>query len=316
MIGTGLVTLGETMALLNAVSVGKLRHTTSMTLGIGGAESNVAIGVHRLGTPATWIGRVGDDELGEFVITSIRGEGVRTHPVIDEDAPTGLMLKHNRIPGVSTVNYYRAGSAGSRLDPSDLDEQIISGANVLHLSGITSALSISARNAVHSALDIAAAAHVPISFDINYRSALWPYDRARPALREIARRATIVFAGDDEAALLGFEGTPLEQADALSAFGPSEAVIKLGAHGAVAVADGRQIQAAAHTVDAVDPVGAGDAFVAGYLADRINNRTPDHRLATATACGAFAVTAPGDWEGLPTRRDLALLSTAPGTVTR
>jgi 2-dehydro-3-deoxygluconokinase len=157
---------------------------------------------------------------------------------------------------------------------------------------------------------------VPVSFDLNYRSALWPPDRAAVVCRDLAARADLVFAGDDEAELLGLTGDPADLARGLAGLGAGHAVVKLGERGAVAAVDGRVHAVEALPVHAVDPVGAGDAFVAGYLAETLAGRSVPERLATAAACGAFAVTVPGDWEGLPSRDELAALGARPGTVQR
>ena len=317
--GTGgpLLAVGETMALLTAAEVGRLRHATSLTLGVAGAESNVAIGARRLGCPAAWVGRVGDDELGELVVTRIRAEDVDVGGVVrDPGAPTRLMVKERRTAQIVRVSYYRRNGPGARLQPDDLDPGQVQAAGILHLTGITPALSDSARATVEHAIELARAAGVPVSFDLNYRSALWPPDQAAAVCRGLAARADLVFAGDDEAELLGLAGDPADLARGLAALGAGHAVVKLGERGAVAFVDGT-----AHTVDpvpvqAIDPVGAGDAFVAGYLAETLAGRTVPDRLATAAACGAFAVTVPGDWEGLPTRDELTTLGARPGTVHR
>jgi 2-dehydro-3-deoxygluconokinase len=312
-----LLTVGETMALLTAAEVGRLRHTGSLTLGVAGAESNVAIGARRLGTPAAWVGRVGDDELGELVVSRIRAEGVDVGGVVrDPGAPTSLMLKERRTADIVRVLYYRRGGPGARLAPGDLDPAQVAAAGMLHLTGITPALSDSARATVEHAIELARAAGVPVSFDLNYRATLWPPDRAAAVCRELAARADIVFAGDDEAELLGMAGDPPALARGLAELAAGHAVVKLGERGAVAAVDG-QVQAVDPVpVQAVDPVGAGDAFVAGYLAETLAGRPVPERLATAAACGAFAVTVPGDWEGLPTRDELAALGGRPGTVRR
>ena len=313
----GLVTLGETMASLAAPGVGPLRHQHTMHLHVGGAESNVAISVVRLGGHATWVGRVGDDELGELVLTQLRGEGVDVrHAVRDEDAPTGLMLKSRRTSTVGRVTYYRRGSAGSRLSPADVPVDVVRAAGVLHVTGITPALSPSARAATFAAVEEARGAGVRVSLDINHRAALWSADEAGPVLAELATRTDVLFAGEDEAGLLGAVGDPEEVVAALARLGPPVAVLKRGARGAMAAVDGGLVHVPAHAVVAVDPVGAGDAFVGGYLAELLLGADPKARLQTAAACGAFAVTVPGDWEGLPTRRDLQLLTTPEGTVVR
>jgi 2-dehydro-3-deoxygluconokinase len=138
------VTMGETMALLDAPASGRLGPGAALPLGLGGAESNVAIGLARLGVGCTWVSRVGDDALGAFLTREIRAEGVRVVATRDPGAPTGLMIKELRGGRPSRVRYYRRGSAASRLAPADVDEPDVAAAivsaTVLHLTGITAAL--------------------------------------------------------------------------------------------------------------------------------------------------------------------------------
>lgn len=307
-ISGGLVAIGETMGLFGAATAGP--RPDSFRLGIGGAESNVAIGVARLGGTAGWIGRVGADSVGELVTRELRAEGVAVHAIVDPDARTGLMLKTRPWGDISRVEYFRAGSAGSRLAPGDIDAALIAGAGILHVSGITPALSATAMAAVEHAIDIAVEAAVPVSFDVNHRATLWSGAAARDCYLRIARRATILFAGDDEAALLVDGSGPEELAAGLAALGPSQVLVKLGAAGSVAQIDGESIRVVAVPIKPVDTVGAGDAFAAGYLAELLAGSAPEVRLATATRAGAFACLAPGDWEGYPRRSDLALLDSA------
>jgi 2-dehydro-3-deoxygluconokinase len=141
-----------------------------------------------------------------------------------------------------------------------------------------------------------------VSVDVNYRGKLWSRFDAAPVLRDLVSRADVAFAGPAEAALfLGDE----EPVAGLAALGPAEVVVKDGARGCAALLDGKRYEVPALPVTVVDPVGAGDAFVAGYLADRMAGATPSARLRTAIATGAFAVTVPGDCEGLPRRAELA-----------
>lgn len=315
----GVVTIGETMGLLTSTEYGSLRSARSLNLGVAGAESNVAIGVRRLGHAVTWMGRLGDDEIGDLVESTLRGEGLDLWIERDPVRPTGLMLKSRRTTSITRVTYYRAGSAASGMCPADLPLDLIPSARVLHVTGITPALSDSCRQTVVRAMEHARAHNTPVSLDVNYRAALWSQDAARPVLCELAGLADVVFAGHDEAELLlgPLAGrAPAEIAADLALLGPAETVLKRGSAGAVAWVDGRVIEAPAVAVRAVDPVGAGDAFVAGYLAGILDGATPEERLALATLTGAFAVTVSGDWEGAPTRGELELLAQAEGTVVR
>ncbi|SCX00241.1 MULTISPECIES: sugar kinase [Mycobacteriaceae] len=297
-------TLGETMALMRTRDIGSLRHVSELVLGIGGAESNVAIGLQRLGIEAQWLGRVGDDPLGERVTREIRAEGVQVHGVIDTDAPTGLMLKERPTTSSTAVLYYRGGSAGSRLRPEDVPPGWVEQASVLHVSGITALLSDSARECMQAAIDRARAAGVQVSFDVNYRASLAPADLAGPLLRKFAEQADIVFGGPEELQLLHPDSPAEDAAQRLVHSGRGEVVLKLGADGAVAYLPGAQFPSAGFPVEVVDTVGAGDAFVAGYLSGSLQGLTVPQRLRRANACGALLCMTPGDWESSPTLGDV------------
>ncbi|MBO3742191.1 sugar kinase [Actinoplanes flavus] len=299
----GLLTLGESMGIFVADGIGPLEHARGFTLGVAGAESNVAIGVARLGGSATWLGRLGPDATGALVAARLRASGVRVLAVSDR-AHTGLMIRYRRSGEFIQADYHRAGSAGSRLSPADIPRDEVAAAGILHVTGITPALSDTARAAVFHAVEEARAAGVTVSVDVNYRGKLWSRPDAAPVLRDLVSRADVVFAGPDEAALF-VDGDPL---DGLAKLGPSEVVVKDGARGCTASIAGERFDVPALRVTAIDPVGAGDAFVAGYLADRLAGADPARRLRTAIAAGAFAVTVPGDCEGLPDRAELAALN--------
>lgn len=306
---TDVVTIGETMALLKPDGAGPLPHATSLSLGIGGAESNFAVAVKRLGTSVTWVGRIGNDSLGDLVLRELMAEGVQTMTARDPDAPTGLMIKERRTMDAVKVWYYRSHSAGSRLTPDDVPVECISKSRLLHLSGITPALSPTAAEAVDHAIDCAHLAGVPISFDFNYRSSLWSAEDAKRSYSRIVPEVDIVFAGDDEAALLVEPSSdPLELARSLSALGPRQAIVKRGALGCAAVVDGAEYLQDAVPIKPVDTVGAGDAFVGGYISELLNGEDTPTRLETAVRTGAFACLVPGDWEGMPRRSELGLLN--------
>ena len=310
-----IVSVGESTALLSVPQVGRLRDTRHLDLSIAGAESNVAIGVARLGHRASWIGRVGDDEFGELIVKVLRGEAVDVSGVVvDPERQTGLMLKERRAENVVQVTYYRRGYAGSALSSADLDEDLIAAAQILHVTGITLALSDSARAAILRAVEIARSAGVTVSFDVNYRSRLWSRDDAKEVIGRLAPLVDIFFAGDDELFVLGDNG--LADARALAEGGRRDVVIKRGARGAMSLTSEGELSEPAVAVHAIDPVGAGDCFVAGYLAARLEGRDAHGRLATACATGAFAASMMGDWECAPRRDDLELLLRESGTTLR
>ena len=179
-----------------------------------------------------------------------------------------------------------------RVDPGPED--------VLHVTGITAALSETARDALFHAVDIAAAADTLVSVDVNHRESLWPSATAVPVYRQLAARADVLFAGQAEGELVsGVGGSPRQLCEALADLGPTEVVVTLGAQGAVAWVDDRFYTQAAEQVTVVDTVGAGDAFVAAYLVERLSGRPVEARLSAAVFAGSIACTNAGDWEGAP-----------------
>ena len=292
------------MALLVPPNPGRLRHARSLSLSIGGAESNVAIGLARLGIPATWISVLGDDELGELVLHRLRAEGVDTSSVRrTPDRPTGLYLREE-VAGRLRVYYYRRGSAATLLAPDAFDVDILKGAAVFHLTGITGALSPECAEFLPWAAKAARDAGVRVSYDVNYRSRLWAPAAARAATEALLPFVDLLLVGDEEAtALWGWEAdAALKQ---LSESGPNEVVLKLGARGCAAMVDGEHLTSPGFAARQLDPIGAGDAFASGYLAATLWGWAPEERLRTANAMGAFCVQNLGDYEGLPSRRELA-----------
>ncbi|WP_026875650.1 sugar kinase [Jiangella gansuensis] len=303
----GLVTLGEAMALMAAAEVGGWSHHRDLKLSVAGAELNVAVGARRLGAAATWISRVGADGFGELMLRELRAEGVTAVAAVDDTRPTGLMVKERPTSQRTHVRYYRAGSAASAMTAFDVPVDVVAQASVLHVTGITPALGPGPASAVQLAIDTARRHGTTVSLDVNYRSALWSRADAGAALEPLVRKADVVFAGPEEAALIVPDGEPEQLARALSDLGPKQVVIKLGGDGAVSLVDGVARVTQAVPVTVVDTVGAGDAFVAGYLAELMDGAEAGQRLSTAAAAGALACTVLGDWEGLPTRADLAAL---------
>ncbi|MGO4691297.1 sugar kinase [Glaciibacter sp. 2TAF33] len=312
--GASVVTFGETMAMMSSATAGPLQHARTLNLGIGGSESNLAIALTRLGTDTTWIGRVGADSLGDLVLREIGAEGVRVVGIRDPEAPTGLMIKEHRTSSDTRVWYYRRGNAGSRLRPEDIDPELVRAASLLHVTGITPALSSSAADATFAAIAVAREAGVPVSFDLNFRGKLWTAEQAGGVYRRIIAHSDLVFAGDDEAAIAvgaadstGTRLSPLELAHRLVDAGAGQAVVKLGSRGAVALVDGQEYTRDAVRIHPVDTVGAGDGFVAGYLAEYLRGEDVATRLTTAVTVGAYVCLSSGDWEGLPRRSELAAL---------
>jgi 2-dehydro-3-deoxygluconokinase len=317
------VTLGEALMALVAREAGPLAEATTFEAHVGGAEANVAVGLVRLGHPTAFIGRVGDDGFGTAIRRHLRGEGVDvTMLATDPAAPTGVLVRERRLFGAAAVTYLRNGSAGSRIRPDDvasaLSSRALRGARWLHVTGITPALSEHARAAVDRAVELATGSGMTVSLDLNLRRRLWPDDEAAPVLRALTSRADVVFASPDEAAAVtgADAGDSPALATALLELGPAVAVIKLGAEGALAWGHGEAPvhRAALPVAQPIDPVGAGDAFCAGFIAARLEGGDLAWAVEIGAICGASSVAAMGDQAGLPDREELERLLTAGPTT--
>ena len=319
------VTLGECLASLVATTSGPLAEATSFERHIAGAEANVAVGLARLGHSVAYVGRVGADGFGTAILRRLRGEGVDVdHLTVEPDAPTGVMFRERRALGAAAVVYHRAGSAGSRLNTTDVEraagDGLFDGARWLHLTGITPALSPTASAAAITARDLARDAGLQVSLDINLRRRLWSDVEAAPVLRELATGVDVVLGSPDELAVIVDADPATDPADLIAAvatIGPSTVVAKLAAHGALGLeAGGSAVHVTGLPVaHVVDPVGAGDAFCAGFIAGRLDGVDLETALRMGNACGALAVAAAGDQAGLPDRAELARLLAGEGADT-
>jgi 2-dehydro-3-deoxygluconokinase len=313
------VTFGETMAAMR--SGAPLRIGGTLHLSVAGAESNVAIGLARLGHSVTWAGRVGDDELGALVLRTLRAENVDvSRSVTDPARPTGLILFERRTGDVTRVHYHRSGSAGGALEPDDLLPVLSSAETpergILHLTGITPALGSTAARAAQAGAERAREAGRLVSFDVNYRARLWSAEQARTTLRPLAAAASVVFGSERELALLTSDPAAGQQdaAGELLRRGVQAVVVKRGAQGAAAYTAGGVSSVPARAVRVVDVVGAGDALVAGYLSGVLDGLGTQECLRRGVTVSAFAVGSSGDWEGLPTRAELGLLDEEDETI--
>jgi 2-dehydro-3-deoxygluconokinase len=297
------VTAGETMVLGIPARPGRLRHAASLELKVGGAESNVAIALSRLEVSAGWVSFLGDDEPGQLVLDRVRGEGVDTSRVRRlQDHPTGLYLRE-QVGAATRVYYYRRDSAASAMAEDAFDPAYLEGAEFLHLTGITPALSKECRHFILWVAEEAGESGTRLSFDVNYRSKLWSPEEARAFTQKLLPRVDLFFAGDEEArALWGRDDD--EFLRGLAGMGPQEVVLKRGKEGSVVVIGGEVFEQPAFPVEDVDPVGAGDAFDAGYLAGHLWGLEAEDRLRVANAMGALSVATLGDYEGLPDREEL------------
>jgi 2-dehydro-3-deoxygluconokinase len=263
------------MALFVPAESGPAHQVRTWKRTIGGAESNVACHLPALGVPSAWVSAVGNDPFGRALLNEIGAAGVDVSSVyVDPARPTGLYVKESGAQG-SPVRYYRTGSAASGMGPGLLADLDLGGVRVIHLSGITPALSDSCLALVRAVLDTPRRETL-VSFDVNFRPALWS-GRDPRILRELANAADIVLTGDDEALVVWGTGDPAELRALLP--GPRTLVIKHGERGATLMdGDEPPVFAPALRVDVIEPVGAGDAFAAGFLAATLRGADPATRL--------------------------------------
>lgn len=302
-----------------------LRADGSLSLGsplvarLAGAESNVAIGLARLGHRVQYAGRISTDRFGDEIVRTLRDEGVDVGHVVRDEAPTGVMLVEQRTADVTLVEYRRAGSAASRTQIGDLAAAVAEKPRLVHVTGITPALSASAREAVRAVVEVAHDQGSFTSLDVNHRSRLWSRDDARAVLRPLLEHIDVVIASADELALVSGGDDDDENAAAMALLdaGVGAVAITRGGAGASLLTHIGRDDLPAVPVTAVDPLGAGDAFAAGLISGILDRLDPAGQLHRAVVLGAFAVSTPGDWEGLPRRDELDLIRThRPGDIVR
>ncbi|QHK20568.1 sugar kinase [Pseudarthrobacter psychrotolerans] len=307
------VCVGETMAMLTPVQAVPLHQATELHCGIGGAESNVAIGLAAMGLDSHWVGRVGRDGFGTRILNELSSHGVGVTGVeVDPALPTGLYVKvpaqSSDPDGGSSVLYYRQGSAASAMGPGTLANpavaELLEQASLIHLSGITAALSPGCRDLTEAIL--AAPRHGRlISFDVNWRPALWA-NQDRSLLRQLANRADVVLVGKDEAEHAF--GTTDETELRRLLPDPAVLVIKNEAISAIALArDGGRAEVPALSVDVLEPVGAGDSFAAGYLSGMLFGLDQKASLRRGHVAAACTLTVHGDRGPLPEARELSAI---------
>ncbi|HEY4023264.1 MAG TPA: sugar kinase [Pseudonocardiaceae bacterium] len=316
-VNVDVLTTGEALAALR--STGPVRLAHQLGLSVAGAELNVAIGLSRLGHAARWCGVLGEDQFGSLILRTLRAEGVDVSAVRRLAAPTGIIVFEPLVGGVTRVDYHRSASAGSRLCAEDVLAAYAQRPRILHVTGITPALGDAPAEAVARIVATAHADGVTVCLDVNHRSRLWSTEQARAVLGSLVSFVDILVASDDELTLVTPPalGDERSQVDWLLDHGVGQVVVKRGADGASAYVAGESVvHQAARSVVAVDTVGAGDAFVAGYLSGVLDALAVPERLRRAASVAGFAVSTVGDWAGLPTRDELHLLDAAPGSAVR
>lgn len=299
------LTAGETMALLDPVE-GRIGAETTFRLRVAGAESNFAIAVRRLGVEATWVSLLGTDPLGDLVVSTLAGEGLDLrHVRRDPLRPTGLYFKERR-DGATRVFYYRAGSAASALGPADVPDDALDGVALVHLTGITAALSPSARELVHDLARRARERGTLVLFDPNYRAALWESPAvAAASLRSVLPSVDWYLCGADEGNLLFGTRSPEEVVEAVREAGARAVAVRIGARGALVTEGSELVEVPPLRLEEVlDEVGAGDGFAAGFAYGLLQAWDPRACARAGNVVAAAALRGTGDWETYPRLEEL------------
>lgn len=300
-----IVALGEPMAEFAAEQRGRLGEVRTYRRGFGGDTANFIVAAARVGARCGYVTRLGDDEFGRAFLLLWAQEGVDTrHVIVEPGARTAVyfIARHDRG---HDFTYYRADSAASRLRPKDLVPAYLAGAKVLHTSGITQAISGTARAAAGEAMRIVGDAGGAVSYDVNLRPRLWPVESAHPVIEETFARAALVFLSEEDAALLYPGAAGPEVLRRILDRGPRIAVLKRGEHGCIiASSSGERHELPGWPVDAVDTTGAGDAFAGAFVAAWLGGARLDEAGQFANAVGALTATGLGAVAPIPTREQV------------
>lgn len=293
------ITFGETMALMMPIGTKGIEYAANFEKSFGGAETNVAIGISRLGRRVGWFSRLGKDPLGRMILKRIQGEGVDTSRVeLTTEAPTGMMIREV-VSGKSSVYYYRKNSAASTLKPEHLDESYIAQAQYLHMTGITPALSESCKETIRAAIRLAKKNGVKVVFDPNLRLKLWSLEEARATLLAFAEEADIFLPGLDELKIL-YDTDNFDEIIARLRKLPGISILKGDTENYVVEKDSLQSVPFFKAERVVDTVGAGDGFCAGFLTGLLKGHDYVEAVRLGNLVGSMVVQMEGDWEALPT----------------
>ena len=309
-----LVTFGEAMVRLTPPGFQRLEQARSFDAYVGGAELNVAVAAARLGTASRWVSRLPDSALGHMIANRAREHGVDVHIEWTTDDRAGLYFAElGAAPRASSVLYDRAASAMSRVAPGTIDwPSVFRGARWVHVSGITPALSESAATVTAEALIEAQRAELIVSYDLNYRAKLWSATKARAVQEPLMEYVDVLITTEEDTRVVfGMSGNETEpQRDAepyeeiaralgtkfdVDAVAVTLPLSLCSRWSAVLSAQGKTYHAPRYEVEVIDRIGAGDAFCAGLIVSRLENRGWDDAVRVASAASALKHTIPGDF---------------------
>lgn len=300
------VTIGETMVIFNPMQDMPFTDSHFFMKQIGGAESNFAIGLSRLGHKVGWISRLSDDSLGYYIHNLLRGNGVDTRLVeFDEENPIGLLIKERLFKNQVNVHYYRHKTAARFMTKEILDEDYISQSKFLFITGITPALSESCRELIFEAIKVSKQNGLKVIFDPNLRFKLCSdKSKYKEMINEIASLSDYFLPGEQEAKFLCDYDAPEDIANVYLTMNPSlTLILKLGSEGCFYANNKQQGYVKGIKVEKIiDPIGAGDAFAAGFVSGLLEGKNIEDALHQANILGAIIVQTNGDIEGFPYRK--------------
>jgi 2-dehydro-3-deoxygluconokinase len=301
------VTFGEAMAMFMANEMGPLHQIEEFRRELAGAETNVAIGLARLGISSGWVSKVGNDAFGRFIIERLQNESVDTKQVLtDNEHPTGFQLKSKVKEGDPEVQYFRKGSAASHLTITDFHEGYFNSAKYMHMTGIPLALSQEVREFAFHALEFMKKSGRKVSFDPNLRPSLWAsQEEMVKYINAAAFHSNYVLPGIAEGEILTGYKNPHDIASFYLEKGVELVVIKLGEAGAFYKTSSEEGTISGFKVqEVVDTVGAGDGFAVGVISGLMEGLSIQDAVLRGNAIGSLAVQTSGDNDGYPTRIQL------------
>lgn len=296
------ITVGDAMITFDPSAKGPMRYASSFDRKVGGAELNFALGCARLGLKTGWVSRLGNDEFGRYIHNFVRGEGVDVSAVkLVDGHPTSLNFKEVMEDGSGRTFYYRENSPTKTLTMDTLDENYITNARLLHITGVFPAIDRKKNvELIKHAVTLAKNNDLLVSLDPNIRLKLWNQEEARQALTAFLPYVDIILTGVDEAELLFGVTEPKEIIEKCKDYGISSVAVKQGEQGAVGYHKGELLESSAvKPGKVVDTVGAGDGFDAGFVYGIMQDWPLEKILRFANTIGSMVVSVDGDNEGLP-----------------
>jgi len=297
------ITIGETCAVLVSKDVGRMRYNKEFEIRPGGAESTVAVGIKRLGHSSGWISQLGEDEFGFYLLSLIRGEGIDVSQVnIIPNKQTGIFFRERMPCGEARNFYYRTGSAFSEMSLESIKENYIASAKVLHITGISPALSKSCLKMIKFAIEIAKKHKTLVTFDPNMRLKLWGAEEAKQIMENLMISADYVLPSYEDLQLIyGEKMVEKEVIEHLQEIGCKRIILKNGIKGAIlSLPSGNETISGYPIENPVDLMGAGDAFVAGFISGILKGMTLRESVDLANIVASLSIKLPGNIESLPT----------------